>query len=262
MRKAVVTGLMLAAFVPATAFAAKHSDGSTSAPVSIVRAVSSVSAATLDSVGVGKLGKGFTLSRLSGAAVAPGAKATLISENAAWCPHCAANSWAVAITLERFGTLSGLRVIDSGTYFGKVMHAKPSFPHTQGLSFLNAHYASSLVAFEPIVLFDRKGKRVETPTKAQAHAIKAFEPNGGFPVVDLGGAFGAVGSAFSPGQLAGLSAARIAGELASPTSALAPYIDAQANVLTAALCVATGQQPAAVCSAPGVRAAAATLPAA
>jgi Domain of unknown function (DUF929) len=262
MRKTVLTGLLLAAFAPASAFAAKHSDGSTPAPASIVTAVSSVPAATLDSVGVGKLGKGYTLRRLSGAAVAPGTKATLISENAAWCPHCAANSWAVAITLGRFGTLSGLRVIDSGTYFGKVLHAKPSFPHTQGLSFLDTHYVSTLVAFEPIVLFSRKGKRVETPTNAQAHAIKAFEPNGGFPAVDIGGAFGSAGSAFSPGQLAGLSAAKIAGELANPTSAVAPYIDAQANVLTAALCVATGQQPAAVCGAPGVRAAAATLPAA
>jgi hypothetical protein len=262
MRRTVVSALLFAVLAPATALAAKHNDGSTPATTSIVTAVSSVPAATLDSVGLGKLGKEYTLTRLSGMAVAPGTKATLISENAAWCPHCAANSWAVAITLARFGSLSGLRVIDSGTYYGKVQHGKPPFPHTQGLSFLDAHYASSLVAFEPIVLFSRKGKRVQTPTKAQAHAINAFEPNGGFPAVDLGGAFGGVGSAFSPGRLAGLSAAKIAGELASPTSAVAPYIDAQANILTAALCVATGQQPATVCSAPGVRAAAATLPAA
>ena len=263
MRKTVVTGILLAlALAPTTAFAAKRSDGSTPVPTSIISAVSSVPAATLDSVGVGKLGNSYKLERLSGAAVAPGTKATLISEDAAWCPHCAANSWAIAITLERFGTLSGLRVIDSGTYFGKVLHAKPSFSHTQGLSFLDAHYTSSLVAFEPIVLFARNGKPVETPTNAQTKAIEAFDREGVVPAVDLGGAFGAVNSAFSPGKLAGLSAAKIAGELASPTSALAPYIDAEANVLTAALCVATGQQPTAVCSAPGVQAAAATLPAA
>jgi Domain of unknown function (DUF929) len=260
MRKTVVAGVLLAALAPASAFAAKRSDGSTPAPAPIVTAVSSVPATTLDSVGVGKLGSGYTLNRISGAAVAPGTKATLISENAAWCPHCVANSWAVAIALGRFGTLSGLRVIDSGTYYGKVLHAKPSFPHTQGLSFLRARYTSSLVSFQPIVLFDRKGKPVQKPTKAQAKALKAFDPGGGFPAVDLGGAFGAVGSAFSPGQLAGLSAAAIAGELLIPTSPLAPYIDAQANVLTAALCVATGQQPAAICGAPGVQAAVAALP--
>jgi Domain of unknown function (DUF929) len=260
MRNAIVAGLLVAACVPASAFAAKRSDGSTTAPTSVVAAVSSVPAATLDGVGVGRLGREYTLTRLSGAAVAPGTKATLISENAAWCPHCAANSWAVAIALERFGTLTGLRLIDSGTYYGKVLHAKPAFPHTHGLSFLDAHYVSSLVAFQPIVLFSRTGKPVETPTRAQAQAIKSFEPHGSFPAVDIGGAFGAVGSAFSPGRLAGLSAAKIASELASPTSAVAPYIDAQANVLTAALCVATAQQPTPVCSAPGVRTAAATLP--
>jgi hypothetical protein len=262
MRKTAVAGLLLVALAPASAFAAKRSDGSTPAPTPIATAVSSVPSATLDSVGLGKLGSGYMLNRLSGAAVAPGTKATLISENAAWCPHCVANSWAVAIALGRFGTLSGLRVIDSGTYFGKVLHARPSFPHTQGLSFLDARYVSSLVDFQPIVLFDRKGRRVEKPTKAQSQALATFNANGGFPAVDIGGAYGAIGSAFSPGQLAGLSARKIAAELAIPTSPVAPYIDAQANVLTAALCVATGQQPATVCSAPGVLAATKALPAA
>jgi hypothetical protein len=261
MRRILVAGVLLAAIAPAAAFAARRSDGSVPAPSSIITALSSVPQTTLDSVGVGGLGRNYMLSRLDGGVVAPGKKAVLISENAAWCPHCAANSWAVAMTLERFGTLSGLRLLDSGTYYGRVLHGRPSFPHTSGLSFLDVRYRSSFVAFEPIVLFARNGQRVERLTRAEARAIRAVEPHGGFPAVDIGGVFGAAGSAFSPARLVGLSAAMIAGELASPASALAPYIDAQANVLTAALCVATGERPASVCGAPGVEAAAALLPA-
>jgi hypothetical protein len=255
----LATGL-LAAAPAAGATGAARSDGSTAAPASVVKAVRSVPSATLDFVGLGALRSGIALTRLSGAAVAPGSRATVISMNAAWCPHCAANSWALAITLGRFGTLTGLRVIDSGTFYGTFFHANPAYPHTKGLSFLKARYTSRLVSFQPIVLGDRTGRPVQTPTRSQARALRSFDPSGGVPAVYLGGAYGVVGSATSPRLLAGLSAPKIASELADPTSALAPYIDGQANILTAALCVATGQQPASVCGSAGVRAAAATLP--
>lgn len=260
-RRLITAATLLTSVVPAAAAqAAKRSDGSTAAPPSVVKAVRSVPATTLDLIGLGGFSTGISMDRLSGAAVAPGTKAVVISENAAWCPHCAANSWALAITLSRFGTLTGLRVIDSGTFYATVLHANPAYSHTKGLSFLKARYTSSLVAFQPVVLSDRNGKRVQSPTRSQARAIARFNPSGGVPAVYMGGAYGVVGSAVSPARLAGLSAPKIAGELADPRSALAPYIDAQANILTAALCVATGQRPAGVCGAPGVKAAAVTLP--
>ena len=101
---------------------------------------------------------------------------------------------------------------------------------------------------------------LEHATTAEKHKLSTFHARGSFPAVDLAGAFGVVGLDFSPGILAGLSPTQIAGELADPTSAVAPYIDGEANLLTAALCVATGQQPAAVCDSPGVTTAATRLP--
>ena len=67
------------------------------------------------------------------------------------------------------------------------------------------------------------------------------------------------GASFDPQLLAGMSHRQVAAALADPTSPVAKAVDGSANVLTAALCEVTGQQPAAVCTAPGVAAAAKTL---
>ena len=59
--------------------------------------------------------------------------------------------------------------------------------------------------------------------------------------------------------LAGKSHRQIAAALSDPASPIALAVDGSANVITAALCKVTGQQPTPVCSAPGVTAAAKTL---
>jgi hypothetical protein len=56
-----------------------------------------------------------------------------------------------------------------------------------------------------------------------------------------------------------MSHRQIATALSDPTSPVAKAVDGSANVLTAALCEVTGQRPSAVCTAPGVVAAAKTL---
>ena len=137
---AVAPALLVLLLLPAGALGASRSDGSTPAPAAILKEVGSVPTATLNAVGAGAFGNGISLRWLAGDVAPAGSRATLISENAAWCPHCAANSWSVAIALSRFGRLTGLRLIDSGTYYGRRLHASPSYPHTQGLSFLNARY--------------------------------------------------------------------------------------------------------------------------
>lgn len=47
---------------------------------------------------------------------------------------------------------------------------------------------------------------------------------------------------------------------ADPTSPIGRAVDGEANVITAALCVATGEQPPPVCESPGVVAAAGQVP--
>ena len=100
------------------------------------------------------------------------------------------------------------------------------------------------------------------PTKAQSRELAVFDSRPASSQLSrYGGDYGLVGAPVSPARLAGMSASRIAGAAGEPpASALAPLIDAEANILTAALCVSTGGAPAAVCQSPGVRAAGAALP--
>ena len=61
-------------------------------------------------------------------------------------------------------------------------------------------------------------------------------------------------------MLQGKSRAEIAAALADPDDPIAKAVNGSANILTAAICEATEGQPAAVCTSPGVTAAAAALP--
>ena len=82
---------------------------------------------------------------------------------------------------------------------------------------------------------------------------------GAIPWLNIGGTSIQSGASYSGKVLAGKSHAEIAGALADPTSDIAKGVNGTANVLTAQICKATNQQPANVCTAPGVVAAAATL---
>ena len=78
-------------------------------------------------------------------------------------------------------------------------------------------------------------------------------------VLALGGSYLSAGASLDPQLLAGKSHRQIAAALSDPASPIALAVDGSANVITAALCKVTGQQPAEVCSATGVTAAAKTL---
>jgi hypothetical protein len=257
----IAAALLALSISAAAAVAAGRSDGSKPLPSFIAKSVANVPQETLDQVGLGKLSSRseFPIKNLGGSASAAG-KVHVISYNAAWCPHCVANSWAVAVALSRFGTLSGLRQLDSGTYYEKVVEAKPAYSHTKGLSFLDASYESSLVKFEPVVAYDVNGHKLEKLNGAQESLIKSFDPKLGFPAVAVGQDWGLVGSGFSPGVLAGKSPAVIAKAIAEPSSPIAKAIDGEANVLSAAICDATGGEPEEVCTSPGVEKASKRLP--
>jgi hypothetical protein len=237
--------------------AALRSDGSTPAPASITHLVTHVPVSTLNKVGVGKLfgQSAFTVTKLSGAPLTRGGKPELLTFALAWCPHCAADSWALAIALSRFGKLSGLRTIDSGILYGTKFHGNPPFPHTEGLSFFGAGYRSAYLSFGSEVLQDVAAHNLQRPTRTEQNAMNAFNPRGEIPAVDAGGAYGFVGSAFSPGVLAHKSWSQIAGSLADPKSPIAQRVDGLANLFAAAICKTTNNKPAGVCNSSGVLAA-------
>jgi hypothetical protein len=238
------------------AVAAGGSDGSTPAPSAVSKPVTHVPSVALNAVGAGKLSpRGtFLVKKLSGARLTKSGKPEVLAADLAWCPHCAANSWALAIALSRFGTVRGLRVVDTGTYFATTLHAKPAFSHTKGLSFYRARYSSRYIAFQDRMLQSRTGKDLQKLTKAERRAI-AFDSGGALPVLDVGGRYGFVNSGYSPGVLKGLDASDIAARLSQPASPVAKGADGLANLFTAAICAATDQKPAAVCASKAVVAA-------
>ena len=240
--------------VAGPAGAASLSDGSLPAPASVTRLVTHVPAGTLDKVGAGPIpsDSSFAVSKLRGAALRSAGKPELLATVFSWCPHCAANSWSLAVALSRFGTLSGVRIIDTGTLY-------PQWHHTHGLSFFRAHFKSRYLSFLPVVLQDVKGSPVQNETASEQKAISSFDPNG-TPAIDVGGRWGFVGSGYSPAVLSGKNWSQIASRLAKPDTVTAKSIDGLANLFSSAICKVTRGDPTSVCTSHGVVAAARHLP--
>lgn len=239
--------------VPATA----TTDGSKPAPSRVVREVTHVPAKTLDKVGTGRVS--LRVQKLSGKRLESGGKPEGLALTLAWCPHCAANSWSYAIALSRFGKLSGLRVINAGTYY-EHHGGKPGYPDAHGLSFFHTTYHSKYLKFVDVIEQNVEGENLETPTAREQAAFNSFDPHGSAPALDVGGIYGFVGAGYTPGLLGKQGWAKIAGVLAHAKGKLGRSIDGFANVLTAMFCKATKDRPASVCASKGVKAAAKLLP--
>jgi hypothetical protein len=220
------------------------------APASVVNDVAGVPAATLNTIGAGTAGqKPFNSlpTKASGAALTSAGLPQVLYVGAEYCPYCAAERWAVAVALSHFGTLHNVGTTASS----------PSdvYPNTASLSFHGTTFSSSVVAFNGYELFSNQaqGSGYATLDTLSSADDALFQSAGGsFPFVDIGGQYIISGATFSPQLLAGLSVTQIAAALSDPTSAVAKAIDGSANVITAAICATTGQQPTAVCTSPGV----------
>ncbi len=222
-----------------------------------VLAALSVPASTLDAVG--SVSSDVPPSRTSGkAAISRGSdgKPLITYVGAEYCPYCAAERWAVAVALSRFGTFSGL----SGTHSS----SSDVYPDTQTLSFYGSSYSSSYVDFQPVEEatnqeVDGSYPTLQTPTAAQSTLLSTYDQQGSIPFVDIANRYLITGASYSPQVLQGLSQSQIAAQLADPSSPVAQAIDGTANDITAAICSVTGNQPSSVCDSPAIAAIAKTL---
>jgi hypothetical protein len=216
--------------------------GTTTLSPQVVAALS-VPAATLDAVGSpsgdvlpSKIGNGTVLKGADG-------KPLITYIGAEYCPYCAAERWALAVALSRFGTFSNL----SGT------HSSDSdvFPDTQTLSFYGSSYSSPYVDFQPVEEETNQPagdgyQTLQTPTAAQSALVAKYDTQGSIPFLDIANRYLITGSSFSPQVLQGLSRSQIAADLSEPDSAVAQAIDGTANDITAAIAAVTGNQPSSV----------------
>jgi len=244
---------------PPTGPGAASSVSSTAA--SVTRAIASVPAATLDKVGAGvaypATGSVYphAVQTVTPAAtpLTSGGKPEIVYVGAEYCPYCAAERWALAVALSRFGTFSGLRLIHSSS--------TDVYPNTPTISFYQASYASRYLVFttteaetvsdaplQPLTALDRA---LMTKYDAPPY-VPSSTYSRSFPFVDFANRYVIVGASYAPTLLAGLSWQQVAGDLTDPGSPAGAAIDAAANRITAAICKATGGKPGGVCTSSAV----------
>ncbi len=227
----------------ATGGGSAATDAQTTALSPQVVAALSVPAATLDAVGSPSTVALPTKTGASATARDSAGKPLITYVGAEYCPYCAAERWALAVALSRFGTFENL----AGTHSS----GSDIYPNTQTLSFYGSSYSSAYVDFQPVeeTTNQRVGnsyQTLQTPTAAQTALLTKYDTQGSIPFLDIANKYVVSGSSFSPQVLQGLTRADIAADLSNPNTAVAQAIDGAANVITAAIVSVTGDQPSSV----------------
>jgi Domain of unknown function (DUF929) len=255
----VVVALFAALIIVKVAGGGKQSTASTpvaqsnnQATAQVVNEVTNVPASTLATVGAGNVSDPAI--PVKGNALTSGGKPEVLYMGAEYCPYCAAERWPMVVALSRFGTFTGLGLTASSS--------SDVYPSTNTFTFLKAGYTSQYLAFDSVELQDVNHNTLQTPTAAEQQLLGTYDAApyvpassaGAIPFVDFGNKYILSGASYSPQTLAGQNWTAIASSLTNTSSADAQGIDGAANYLTAMLCKLTGDQPAAVCSAPSITA--------
>jgi thiol-disulfide isomerase/thioredoxin len=211
----------------------------------VVSSITSLQASELDAVGTGSANN--LIKRVSGTALTgPNGHPEVFYLGAEYCPYCAAERWPMIIALSRFGTFSGLKTTSSSS--------TDVYPNTPTFTFHGATYTSQYLDFVPVETTDRNQNPLESPTSAQQALVSQYNTSGSIPFVDFGNRYVFDGAMYLPDVLGGMSWQAVADTLATPTSPQAKAILGSANMITAALCRLTADQPAAVCSSSTIQA--------
>ena len=125
------------------------------------------------------------------------------------------------------------------------------------MSFHGATYTSDVLGFSGVETQTNTNQPLDTLTADQQKIFDTYNPGGSIPFIDYGGKATANGASVDPSIFAGKTQAQIAAEIADPSTATSKAVLGSANVISARLCQLTNNQPAAVCTSPGVTAAAA-----
>lgn len=256
----VVVLAVVAAFVAVsvTKGPAKPATHTTAAPSDVVQAATHVPPATLAAVG---LGTGTQAPRpIKGAPLlTQGGLPQVFYAGAEYCPYCAAQRWALVGALSRFGTFSNLGVTESST--------SDNPPAIQTFSFYGSHYSSPYLVFTPIENETNQPSGagytpLQPVTPLETRLVQTYDTSaydglpasqdGAIPFVDFANRYVMAGASYSVTALSGVTRANIAGSLADPSSPIAQQVDGAANLLTAAICEVTGNQPASACATPTI----------
>jgi len=219
----------------------------TTLSASVLNDISTVPATTLAAVGAGT-----TYSKpiipINGSLLTSGGKPEVLYIGAEFCPYCATERWAMAVALSRFGTFSGLHGIHSSS--------TDVYPSTPTLTFYKSTYTSKYVTFTPVEEETVSKATLQKPTAQQNQLITKYDAppyvssqnEGSIPFVDFGNKYMISGASYNPQVLQGKTWAEVAAALKDPSSDIAKGADGAANLITAAICKLTSNQPGSACT--------------
>jgi hypothetical protein len=221
------------------------SDRAAASP-SVVKAVTTVSDATLTKINTGNVATLPTAVTGNEPPLTANGKPELLYIGAEFCPYCAVERWSLAEALSKFGTLSNVgevhSAVDDGNY--------------ASLDFYKAGYTSKYLTFTPVEAEDRNSKQLQKPSSTQAALwLKLSNGSEGFPFIDFGNKLDLAANApLDPSVLGTSTQQQIASQLNNPSSKIAQTIGGGANDDIASICAMTNNQPSTVCSTPTISA--------
>jgi thiol-disulfide isomerase/thioredoxin len=171
-------------------------------------------------------------------------KPQILYIGAEWCPHCAAERWALYLALSKFGTFSPSP--------GRI-HSANLDGNVPTLTFYGTRYSSPYLSFDPVEVFTNhpSGNGYTTLQTPTANQLQLWQNGNGatFPFVDLGGKQILSGAQYSFVPLENLSFSTVAAQVGDNSTAIGANIDASAAQLVKTICGSlTHGQPADVCT--------------
>jgi thiol-disulfide isomerase/thioredoxin len=251
----LVVAIVVAFVVYKTASSPAKAAGRATQPVSVVNQITSVPDSALAAVGTGSTYKNAVQTiKDNSALLTQGGKPVITYVGAEYCPFCAAERWALTVALSKFGTFRNLGFIHSAP-------APETDPSTPTLTYYKSSYTSNYVVFDPTEVQTVSHATLEKTSKQQNQLMAKYDVppyvpsadyDGSFPFVDFANKYVIDGASYDPAVLKGLTWAQVAAALKDPSSPVAKGVDGAANLITAAICKATGGKPGNVCTSAAV----------
>jgi hypothetical protein len=179
-----------------------------------------------------------TVTAYSGTPFTLGGKPIVVYIGAEYCEYCAVTRWGLILALERFGNFTGLQYMTSSVPDLDL----PTF------TFVNSHYTSNYLVFQPYEDEDRAQASL-SPPPSNYSTIWTAENHNSFPFIDFGNKYVAASSLIgNPQIIQNKNWTQVFADVSTGTTD-GLLIKESANLITGVLCKLTGGSPGAVCGA-------------
>lgn len=204
----------------------------------VIGTVTNVPARTLKAVGTGQAYSDALRRIRRQPPLTRNGKPEVLYIGAAFCPYCAANQWSIIVALSKFGTFSDLANSRSAP-------SPEKYPNTATLTFDEASYSSRYLTFVTVESQTINRTPLQPATPQEKRLWNKYA-QGAWPFLDIGNRLFSE-ALFNPAVLQGKNPRQIAAAISNTSSPIAQAVDGSANVVIAAVCSITGNQPASVC---------------